>query len=307
MKRTDKETELKIVEAYKNGLSMKKIGENFNTNATTVFNILNRHNIEKRTNGGIYKLNEEDIIEKYKKGISSSVIAEKYNVTIHTITNILEKNNIKRDNIYHNIELIENYWENIDSYDKAYFLGFMITDGNVIGNMVRLQLSSKDQYILEKMAEKTKNTNIVKEDKRKMSSFHVKRKKWVDDLSKYGVIPNKTSSVYLPILEDNMMPHLIRGLFDGDGWVSHRGHNIGFCGNERLVTELRDYLVNKLDVFNVKVLQTEPHLWMIQWASIKDIVKIGEFIYKDKKDCYLQRKYDNLNQIKSNSYEKQNK
>lgn len=92
-------------------------------------------------------------------------------------------------------------------------MGFLITDGNVFGNNVRLQLSSKDEYILKIFSDKTNNSNNINIDKRGFSSFNIKRKVWVEDLSKYGVIPNKTKSVYLPSIREDLMSHLLRGIF----------------------------------------------------------------------------------------------
>lgn len=294
--RKTKEIE-KIIKFYKDGNSMKKTGEVFGISAAAVMKILDSRGVPKRTNGGIYKLDEKVIIQDYKNGNSSQIIAEKYGVCCHSITNLLEKYGIKRDNIYHNLELIEDYWENIDSYDKAYFLGFIITDGNVSGNMIRLQLSSKDQHILEVFAKKTKNSNQIKEDKRKLSTFQVKRKRWVEDLERYGVVQHKTEKTYLPILEEDIMPHLIRGLIDGDGWISYKSHSIGFCGSERLVTELRDFICSNLGVYPVKVLKVEDRLWQINWASLRDVEKIGNYLYNNKRDCYLERKFDNFKKI----------
>ena len=158
-------------------------------------------------------------------------------------------------------------------------------------------LKTKDIDILKVFATKTKNSNKIESDKRNLASFYVKRKKWVDDLSKYGVIPNKTYKVYLPKLEDKYMPSLIRGCIDGDGWISYKSHQIGFCGNETIVTQIRDYLVSKLNIFNVKILHPEEHLWQITWSGKADIEKIGNYLYKDKEDCFLQRKYNNWIQI----------
>lgn len=297
MKRTSKEIEQKIIALYQEGKSMKAAGEPYNVTSATVKAILERNNIPKRTKGGIYALPEKDIINQYKSGDSCQIIANKYKVSFHTISNILEKYKIPRNNLYHNKALIEDYWETINSNDKAYFLGFMITDGNISGNMIRLQLSDKDIDILKVFATKTKNSNKIESDKRNLASFYVKRKKWADDLSKYGVIPNKTYKVYLPKLEDKYMPSLIRGCIDGDGWISYKSHQIGFCGNETIVTQIRDYLVSKLNVFNVKVLHPEEHLWQIAWQGKADIEKIGNYLYKDKEDCFLQRKYNNWIQI----------
>lgn len=292
MNKINIDVELEIIKKYKSGLSMRKIGIETNLSITTIFNILKRNNIETRTKGGIDKLNSEEIITLYKSGIPSTKIAEKYNVNVHTITLILEKNNITRNNIYHNINLKNDYWEIIDSYDKAYFLGMLLTDGNISGNNVRLQLSHIDKHILEIFANKTNNENSINIDKRGFSSFHVKRKKWVEDLSKYNMKPNKTFTINLPILNDDMMPHLIRGLIDGDGWISKR-RVIGFCGNEEMVTNVRDFLVKKLNVYNVKVIKNKNEkLFSITWASKNDFNKICEYIYKDKQDCFLERKYN---------------
>lgn len=218
MKRINKKTEQEIIENYQQGLSMAAVGSKFNVSPVTVKNILERNKIPKRTKGGIYKIPDEDVIKRYKNNESCQSIADSYKVSFHTISNILEKHNIPRDNRYYNLNLKLDYFENIDTYDKAYFLGFLITDGNVCGNAVRLSIHPKDETILKIFKEKTGNENKLyyRKDKPEVSCS-VKSKKWTEDLSKFGVIPNKTSTVYLPQLEDEMMPHLIRGMIDGDG------------------------------------------------------------------------------------------
>lgn len=132
-----------------------------------------------------------------------------------------------------------------------------------------------------------------------MRNFNVKSKQWIEDIKKYGVIPNKTYSAYLPEIRPDLMPHLIRGLIDGDGWISYKSHSIGLCGNISLVEQVRDYMVNTLNVYNVKVIQTEPHLWMINWASYSEVIRICNYIYQDKSDCYIARKYNNFLKIAS--------
>lgn len=122
--KTDKETEQKIIELYNQGLSMAKVGAVYGVTPVTVMRILDRNNIPKRTKGGIYKIPENIVIERYSNGESCQSIADDYKVSFHTISNILEKHNIKRNNRYKNIDFNIYYFKNIDSYDKAYFLGF---------------------------------------------------------------------------------------------------------------------------------------------------------------------------------------
>lgn len=297
--KTKVEVEKEIIETYKSGLSMKETGKKFQVNATTVLNILNRNNIPKRTKGGIYKLPDDIVIQRYLDGESCQVIADDFGVSFKSISLILEKHNIPRNNRYHNLGLDENYFENIDSYDKAYFLGFMLTDGSVAlkENIIRLTLTARDEEILQVFKEKTGNSNnlsLRKDEKHNELTFHLRSSKWKKDLAQYHVVPQKTYSCDMPMLSENMMPHLIRGMIDGDGWISYKSPAIGFCGNEKVVTHLRDFLVEKLDVYNVKILQTQEHLWQITWSSKKDISIIGNYIYKDKQDCFLKRKYNNF-------------
>lgn len=301
-KKISLEIEQEIIKLYNSGLSMAKAGMPYNISGATVMAILNRNNIPKRTKGGIYAIPEQEVITRYKNGENCQVIADSFKVTFHTISNILEKNNIARDNKYENINLNENYFEKIDSYDKAYFLGFMLTDGNISlnENIIRLSLFSKDEEILNIFKEKTGNANkicIREDEKHSERTFQLRSKKWKDDLAKYGVVPQKTFISEMPILATDMMPHLIRGMIDGDGWISFNSHQIGFCGNEKTVTQLKKYLVQTLNVYDVKVIHTSENLWQVTWASKTDIEKIGNYIYQDKNNCFLFRKYHNFLQI----------
>lgn len=100
-----------------------------------------------------------------------------------------------------------------------------MTDGNVSkkGNAITLCLSSKDEKILQIFKIKTDNENKldIREDERHSErTFRLRSKKWKGSLAKYGVVPCKTSSCQIPLLPEETMPHLTRGLIDGDGWIS---------------------------------------------------------------------------------------
>ncbi len=301
-KKTSLEIEQEIIKLYQSGLSMANSGAPYNISGATVMAILDRNNIPKRTKGGIYRIPEQEVIKRYQDGESCQSIADSFKVTFHTISNILEKNNIARNNKYKNINLNENYFEKIDSYDKAYFLGFMLTDGNISlnENTIRLSLSSKDEEILNIFKEITGNENkicIREDEKHSERTFQLRSKKWKDDLAKYGVVPQKTFISEMPTLPEEMMPHLIRGMIDGDGWISFKSHQLGFCGNEKTVNQLKNYLIKILNVYDVKTLHPSENLWQITWASKKDIEKIGNYIYQNKDRYFLTRKYNNFLQI----------
>ena len=307
MKRTDPEIEQQVIQKYLEGNSCKTIGELLQLNSVTVFNILKRNNIDTRTNGGIYKLPVEDIVRDYRNGIRITELAKKYNVNIKTIYNYLESVGEERDYTYINRSLRRDYFSVIDSYDKAYFLGLIISDGCIQeDNNLRITLQLQDAYILKTFARKICNENPLYFNGNRPNeiTFHCKSKQIKDDLAKYGVVPRKSLISYLPfdMIPDDLIHHMIRGTFDGNGYISvtEKTHVIGYCaGNERIVTEYRDWLVFKLGVNKIKVSQFEEHGFSCTWSSIKDIIAICNYIYKDKQDCYLRRKYNKFMIISS--------
>ena len=298
MKRTPKNIELNIIKEYLSGLTMDQTADKCGVTKFVVFRTLKSYNIQARP---INKLDQEkitNICDLYKSGQSTYELANKFNVSVKTICDVLKRAGIPRNNRYSNKKLDLNYWENIDRPDKAYFLGLMITDGCVYSHRnVTLSLTESDKHILEVYRKYTGNeVKIHTQQKQHLNKknecvFNVSCSKWVDDLSKYGVIPRKTSTVEMPVLKKELMPHLLRGMFDGDGWIAN-GRQIGICGNQQCVTAVHDWLVKELNVYNTKVSQTGPHLWQTIWSSKKDFKTICDYLYKDKSDLYIARKYN---------------
>lgn len=292
MKKVSIETEKIVIDKYNSGLCCREISDLLPISKGTVFNILKRNNIEMRTKGGIYQLPKEEVIELYKRGFSSTYLAEKYSVTNNTILKILHEADVEVTCArFYNVLLDEEYFDIIDTNEKAYFLGLMITDGSVVGNLVSISLNILDSYILNLLSSQIMNCNpLYYSPYRTDVVMHFKSEKVVKSLSKYGIIPNKSFTAYLPYIGEQYMSHLIRGILDGDGWISSKAHQLGFCGTEALMIQIRDFLVSRLNVNNVKVLHYQPHLWQISWGSKKDIIAIGNYLYQDAKEFYLTRK-----------------
>ena len=84
----------------------------------------------------INKVNDEikqKIIEEYLNNKSLRKIEEEYGVSRNTISKFLEKNNIKTTtgNHYRKYFHQEDFFENINTEEKAYWLGFMFADGYI--------------------------------------------------------------------------------------------------------------------------------------------------------------------------------
>lgn len=125
----------------------------------------------------------------------------------------------------------ENYFKNIDTEEKAYWLGFIAADGS-IGKTCGLEisLSYKDIDHLYKFANNIGaeidmvSTRMVKQYK--VCRIFINNKKIINDLSKYGIIQNKGYNLDFPdFLNDDMLKYYLRGYFDGDGSISTNGKN----------------------------------------------------------------------------------
>lgn len=75
---------------------------------------------------------KNQIIEYYKTNIVSlQNISDKFNICVPTIAKILKNTPRHLRNQVRNPNMVENYFEIIDNEYKAYYLGWMLTDGNV--------------------------------------------------------------------------------------------------------------------------------------------------------------------------------
>src|ERR1700686_1372684 len=102
---------------------------------------------------GLVKLPENEIIKLYNEGASLRYLAKKFNIDNNSIKNRLIKHGIQlrtlseANRIY---SFDENIFEKIDSHEKAYWLGFLASDGSIYNNAIKIGLSFKDFAHLEK-------------------------------------------------------------------------------------------------------------------------------------------------------------
>ena len=77
---------------------------------------------------------EREICSLYKKGKSKNYICKIYHCRLEAINNVLKNNNIKTRpfGLTKNLNIKEDFFEVIDSEEKAYFLGLLFTDGRLV-------------------------------------------------------------------------------------------------------------------------------------------------------------------------------
>ncbi|MEE0930544.1 MAG: hypothetical protein UIM53_06045 [Acutalibacteraceae bacterium] len=172
---------------------------------------------------------KENIVREYLlKPQTIHEVAQKYKVSDPSVIKILDENNIIR---YSKAKLFspkldEDFFENIDSEEKAYFLGLIITDGCIHEDKKRetsvsITLIDEDSYLLEYFRDIIGSEKKVAHDGRGCSQITIYSNKMAKDLEKYGIVPRKSLSTIFPQNIDNkdMYRHILRGIFDGDGSI----------------------------------------------------------------------------------------
>lgn len=264
-------------------------------------------------------MTEKENVRAYKlymKGLSAKDIGAIMRYCTHTILDGIRKVNPEaiRSTAGFKEPWNERYFENIDTENKAYFLGFLMADGNISErnnsqNAVRLEIHNRDKYILEILKRELGTSNAIGVNKkRNHSRLVIHSDLMVMDLAKYGIVSRKTGIERFPkeLLSEEMQRHFLRGFLDGDGWLTIFTQKkkltptfaIGFSKNVNILTDIRDYFIEHLnDISRVKIhefAESEkgyPGFGMLLFNKKQNVLDIAEFLYKDA-TIYLERKYE---------------
>lgn len=177
------------------------------------------------------------VIDYYLETKSIYDVSKKFNYKLSTIYRRLLDNGVdtKRDGIKNGNKIRKfktnpDFFEKIDTRDKAYVLGLILSDGNVTKEKtIRLKITDIDLledvrkrigheqplYLCKKEKQNHKTTKLLVLSNRKM--YH--------DILKHGCCHQKSFNLEFPNLENKLLPDFIRGFFDGDGCVHLTSYN----------------------------------------------------------------------------------
>lgn len=245
-------------------------------------------------------------------------IAQIYTVGRGVIQRLIKKYNIKTRSVsdrHRKFNIDENYFDVIDTEEKAYFLGFLYADGhnNIKKHTVNLRIM--DEEIIRKLNNLISNDNIIwqyKVGKNICYTLSICSKHMSEILSKYGCGKNKTFNCFFPenIISDNLLNHFMRGYFDGDGsiynYIIKRNNNkishaVGFSviGAYNLINKYLDILVNNCNISKAKLQyknKNDKRVCSFLYSGRNQIITIYKYLYKDA-NIFMQRKYEKFQYI----------
>lgn len=209
-----------------------------------------------------------------------------------------------------------NELQEIDTEQKAYFLGFMYADGCITAISrknskyikYQVQISLTDEQIINDFKTVFPFFNLQTFDfgkyKSTWSKQHALRKankKLFDDLLKHGMLQRKSGEegklLKMPKLSKKLLPHFIRGYFDGDGSINipkkrPNTRTAEICSSSKeFLLQVKHALENlgvKCPIFREKHTNVSP-LYVLEWVNHTDMIMLREFFYKDA-NIFLERK-----------------
>lgn len=273
------------------------------------------------------KINQElenNIIKDYQDGLSMDKIAAKYSINRKTVAAALKRNNIQaRTNKINSRKYIHDfdYFEIIDTEEKAYWLGFIYADGYISIHKNKgyteyklgIAISTEDINHLEKFKQCINASNPISiyttsgYSTSEYCRILLTSEKTVKDLINKGVLEHKSNILKFPTKEqvpDHLLHHFIRGYFDGDGCITsytcsgYERYKTSFIGTFDFLNSINNIIDTK---YSIKIPQLfkrkeSQEVYSLEYSSNKRSKILYNFMYENA-TIYLERKYNKYSRL----------
>jgi len=222
------------------------------------------------------------------------------------------------------------FFKIIDTQEKAYFLGLLYADGYMtkIDTQKVVSLSSIDKETIDNFQRAINTNRPVKfidafsqnnYNFKTVYNINISDKDFYKNLYDKGLFNNKSLTLIFPsidIVSEDLLPHFIRGYFDGDGcvWEGKRHkylvkdltqksgnririiHNVKFTmvGSVYFIDALQNIIVKQLGFRKTKLIGKKgvsPLYCQMEYSGRLQMKKFYDYIYKDS-TVFLKRKKD---------------
>lgn len=298
-----------IVKLHTNGLTYKEIASKYETSASTIGRLLRKNGYNTRTIRTVELENE--ICNKYIENIDNTIkkLSIEFKMSESTISKILKQHNIaiiKSNVLNKRYQIDEHYFDEIDTPNKAYILGLLYADGNNSKQgSISISLQEQDKSILEKINHELKYTkeltfiNYKKKSEKWSNQYQLRisNKYMSKQLSKLGVIPNKSLTLQFPDwLDKKYYSHFIRGYFDGDGCIPKKvsEKHLSMIGTENFCKVVKYILESELNIHSSISLchgNSNVSTRALYISGKLQTEKFLDYIYKGS-ELYIERKYN---------------
>lgn len=315
---------LKIIKKLtEDGLSAERIALNLSMKRDDVLNIIKENKFELEFKK-FSELEYQNILSFYKNGISIKTLGKKYRINKSKIEKLIKDSGEKIRTFEEAKRIInfnENIFDEINTQENAYWLGFLYADGynNEENGSLSIGLKRDDRNHIERFCDfincpksHIKDGSVFLKTTNKeypTSSIKLYSNHLSLTLKDKGCPQAKSFIINFPTwLDEKLIPHFVRGYFDGDGSIKMnektKEWKINICGTDNFVSFIKKHTKEKLDINFSKTYhsETENNTWLINLSGNIQIEKFCEWLYNDKKPgYYLERKYNRYIELANRS------
>lgn len=233
-------------------------------------------------------MTDEIIIKMYKSGMPFKEMGPIVGISDRAIRNVMYKHGISMNREQYSGQprknkVNEDYFK-IWSHEMAWVLGLFVTDGHVNKDIHTISFSQKDERILKLIANFMAADYILAPTgpTRSTPTLLINSKVIKKDLGDLGIGASKSLTVPFPDVPEPFLPSFVRGVIDGDGWVSKEGYEMNVTSGSP------DFASALLSVFHSWGLKSKitqmiggtnniiNRIWVIGKAELP---KLAEIIY----------------------------
>lgn len=213
----------------------------------------------------------------------------------------------------------DKYFDEIDTQEKAYWLGFIWADGSISKtakrasgpNRLRVVQKWSEHEHIEKFQHALKSDHAPARIHRthcytqnaQIAQLDINCRPLCEALEKLGY-GTKDIRTHVPDIDQGLLRHFVRGYFDGDGCLSIYTQQVrqytiqkqewSLTGHAVLMAELKDVLskyAGTTPTVRLKPYKRSPRTVSLRYGKKSDIFALHEYLYKDA-TVYLESKYE---------------
>lgn len=273
----------------------KQISEKLNRDYNSVKSKCYNLGIKQKRSGqggNWTELEIDELKELCQQDKSYQDIADEMGKTYHAVNIKCSELSVYPNKQDIGLEVNHDYFEEIDTVNKAYILGFFAADGCIYKNnkKCRVIFHIKDKSLLEKFKQEIDSKQMIQE-RYGYYKLEIGSSKMFSDLQNLGFTRDKSNNCSYPNINEEFDNHFIRGVFDGDGSAKIRKGTdhliIDFNGTKSLLDDIK----NKVPCRGTKVRKCKgKNLHRVTYHN-KEAEKLAQWMYEDH-DITLDRKKD---------------
>lgn len=183
----------------------------------------------------------------------------------------------------------ETFFDEIDSEEKAYWLGFIAADGCIHNRSLVIRLCATDRAHLLKLTTALKYAGPIHDvagggpyNSKPQVHLGLCSERLTDALQRHGITPAKSLTLAPWCGPDDLMRHYWRGVLDGDGWWSIAAcgrFQVGLGGSLEIVRAFAQFMRVRLGA--IARVSAHKSIFRVAFGSKELVRGAARFFYQD--------------------------